>query len=634
MQLIYPETGSDKSQGWWLALLLGALGLLVRQYVYGYVDHTEQLPMIFRQLDPGYLQNDFFVNATALFGPRFYFVRLVAFLARAVPLPALFLIFTYAVYVAVAWLSYATAYELFGHSRLGAALAAASILAQEGFGLCWGTDFLLVGFFIPGLLVRPFLYYAVASFLRDRPWSVAAAAALSTLFHPTLGMEVGLLLLGLSALFRRRRAGAWLAPLAGLALLAAAGWLLWGRHPAPRIADATFIELLARFRHPAAYLPSSFHGYKATVLFLLALFLSWRWWMERAESDRAAGWRLLSLVAALLLLGLGGYLFVEVWPTRLWTTANLFRLFFILKWLGVLLIAATVARLLERREDGISPLPAAVILAGNNEAYAWLVFGGHVAVAAQRCWARLREPPGRYLFAALLLSLAAAILYARGLKRETCGVGMMLAVAIAFAWPRRRAWRFAAPALLTGLGIAAVFFPSRPWNDALLSPLRLLRPVYDLSQQKRPREERPLVELAAFAKAATPPQAVFLTPPDTDFGRFRLLAERAMVVSFLEFPFQEPAMVEWKKRLDDCYGDSGEGGLAAPEAMARRYAAISDAQLARLAATYGAAYAVLRPTPPTRYPVLFANQAFRLVRLLPPPGDRGRDGPSFPAPRK
>ena len=70
-------------------------------YGYGVSDQAEQLPLIFRAMDSGYLANDFFVNAASEFGPRFYYVHTMAFIGTYVPLPAAFFIIWALTYVAL-----------------------------------------------------------------------------------------------------------------------------------------------------------------------------------------------------------------------------------------------------------------------------------------------------------------------------------------------------------------------------------------------------------------------------------------------------------------------------------------------------------------------------------------------------
>lgn len=80
------RVGSDE------VLFLALLGLMatVLGYRFGFGNQIEQLPLVMRALDASYLTNDFYVESASGFGPRFYYVHLVAGLARVAPLPVVF----------------------------------------------------------------------------------------------------------------------------------------------------------------------------------------------------------------------------------------------------------------------------------------------------------------------------------------------------------------------------------------------------------------------------------------------------------------------------------------------------------------------------------------------------------------
>lgn len=54
-------------------------------------------------------------------------------------------------------------------------------------------------------------------------------------------------------------------------------------------------------------------------------------------------------------------------------------------------------------------------------------------------------------------------------------------------------------------------------------------------------------ELALWVKNHTPPDTIFLVPPE--FEQFRLISNRAIVADWKAFPFQEEAMIEWADRM-------------------------------------------------------------------------------------
>ena len=121
------------------------------------------------------------------------------------------------------------------------------------------------------------------------------------------------------------------------------------------------------------------------------------------------------------------------------------------------------------------------------------------------------------------------------------------------------------------------------------------------------------VEAARFARENTPGNAVFLTPPV--FGKFRLIARRAMVVDWRSFPFQDRAMVEWQRRMFDCYGIPGAVGLAARAESDENYRKIRDSEIEKLQIKYGFSYAVLYRETPTDFPVTYQNRKYKIVLL-------------------
>jgi len=67
-------------------------------------------------------------------------------------------------------------------------------------------------------------------------------------------------------------------------------------------------------------------------------------------------------------------------------------------------------------------------------------------------------------------------------------------------------------------------------------------------------------ELSKFAKENTPEDSTFLTPPN--WGQFRVLARRAIVVDFKSFLFSDREMLEWYNRIISCYGEPTNAGFS------------------------------------------------------------------------
>jgi hypothetical protein len=106
---------------------------------------------------------------------------------------------------------------------------------------------------------------------------------------------------------------------------------------------------------------------------------------------------------------------------------------------------------------------------------------------------------------------------------------------------------------------------------------------------------------------------VFLAPPD--LGIFRLAAERALVVDFKAFPFQAAAMLEWRRRLADSYGDTDAVGWKALDELREHYREVDANTLARSRERYGASYAIVPRTAPTAAPVVYENARYKVLAL-------------------
>ena len=111
-------------------------------------DQAEQLPAVFRIMDPSYLANDFFVNAAAEFGPRFYYSHTLALLANFVPLPAVVAVLWLSAFVGVAVVTAFMARELSG-SVLGGMVAVVLITLPEPFDLGSSASYCTTRFWCP-----------------------------------------------------------------------------------------------------------------------------------------------------------------------------------------------------------------------------------------------------------------------------------------------------------------------------------------------------------------------------------------------------------------------------------------------------------------------------------------------------
>jgi hypothetical protein len=620
----------------WTVLLFSVLiGLMATLWGYRYGDgnQIEQLPIVMRAVNPAYLTNDFFTNATQDFGPRALFADFVAWLARTVTalrgqvpasqgqlaLPGVYLGLTILANAAIAFITARFGRDLFEGSDMAGLVSAAAVMTLKSFWL--GYSNIIYDYFLePAHLAMPFILLAIWAGLRQRPVACILAAGIATLVHPLMGLETGALMLGVMAVNAVRLKFFGVRPslkgdctrsswvrlgLSGLAFGGFAALILAPYAMEKQIDASLFIQILAFFRHPHHYVPSSFGGwqYLQALVFLIPAGIAWFYGMKRAARLRSLTFPMLALAAFLGLLCLGGYLFVEVFPSRLWTTAQTFRLLFMVKWLGLVVTAGWVGAQLETsREGGFWPF---VLLASLvSQVTLFLAFGVHLL----RDWTRQRLPAARPLLMdgpVLLVMVPLLLVFPPDAHIYILFPLFSLMALCLFYWRRR--WLAIGVNLILTAAVVAVLLAGNRFLPA--SALALAdRPVITLSQLSGDD-----IDVAAFAQANTPADAIFLTPPN--LGEFRYTAERAIVVDFDAFPFQDQAMAEWQQRIFDCYGVPTLKGFDAEPEMRDHYTAITQADIVRLQVKYGFTYAVLYRSTPTSFPVLYQNTTYMLIRI-------------------
>ena len=590
-------------------------------YNYGTGNQVEQLPIVLRALDHSFLSEDFFVNAGESYGPRYYYAVFLASLTRwsGLPLYLVILGFTLLANSMTALVSGLAARDLFDRSLNAGLLAICAVMGLKTFWL-GGSNTIFRNFLEPSHLVMPLLLTAVWAGLRQRPLVVALAASSSALIHPLVGLEVGALMLGVvftcwllsrlwPALSAAQPAPAGRIALSALLLAGSALFMLAPYFSLDRIDVEWFIYIVAYLRHPHHYLPSTFGilQYVQAAAFLLSTAVAAYLAARHTSGFRDFLLALGVLAAALVVLCLGGYIFVELIPTRIWVTAQVFRLLFIAKWLGLILMSGWAAM----RVSGFS---------GEKLSYSgWTLMGALMAapaMAAAFCfeWARDRAALKSWQRS---LTVLAALAVVAGLAFNGLDLRVYLLfpifVLIAMLLSRWRfSWRFFAA---YGLALAVVLLFLFQ-NIVVLPPLiaeQVDAPIVTLDDLSGEQ-----VDVAKYARRNTPPDAVFLTSPK--LGEFRLLAERAIVVDFKSFPFQDAAMLEWYQRLEDCCGDALHQGWAAEKAMTIEYRRLDDAKLLHLQNLYDFDYAVLFNDTATAFPVLFEGHKYKIISMVDPAG--------------
>lgn len=604
----------------WLPLLLFCVsaGLLATLWGYNYSSGNaeEQLPFIFRALDPSFLENDFFTNTSILYGPRFFFSEFVAFFARIIPLATTFFLLTLAANIAIAFISAQISKYFFPRSRFSIFLAAAGVLTLKTFWLGY-SNIIYRNFLEPEHLAMPLILLGFYLILKRKYVPAALSFGVASLFHTLLGLEIGWILFGVVILdliiqkVKKESQKSRLLPLEiSLVVLAAFSiGLLYPYTLQPSISANEFIHLVAYVRHPHHYLPSTFEPwqYGQAAVYLLGFGFAFWFALKRSESLRVHKRFLITIGALITLLCVGGYLFVEVWPSRLWTSAQMFRLPYLIKWFSIILLTGWVGNMIENPADKESRLLGVSAAVG-------LVTPVSLAFVPLALWARTVIMPRLKMSQKLLsdvviliLTLGLAVIYKPEFRTWACYLVLFAAVWMIIFLKSKKV------RLLAGIGLPLVFSTLFLLFSSTLTPPSFLKyevPIFSLF-----KTTGEVAEVAAFAKANTPSDAVFYTPPR--MGEFRYLADRAIVVDFAAFPFQDLSMREWYRRIADCYGVSPLLGFDSLTQLNLTVYRITDEELMTLSEKYGFKYAVVYDSTNTNFPLIFRTQTFKLVQIIP-----------------
>ncbi|MCH7824969.1 MAG: hypothetical protein IH849_09230, partial [Acidobacteria bacterium] len=242
-------------------VLAGVLGTLAGGYMFGEVNQVEHLPMIFRIMDADYLTQDFYVNTTVDFNPRFYYVWLLAKAGAWIPLPWLFVVLTClanGLIVAVTW---HVARQLSGRSDVAAVLGCAMVLAINAFNE-GGAAQLPRSFLGPALLARPFAMLGLWLTIRGESVRPVLLFLVAIALHPLVGAETAGVALAAAAIAatweavgKRRSwrviAGGVFGRLAAMAAaLGAAMYFLYFSERAGSVSTERFIHIIAETRAP------------------------------------------------------------------------------------------------------------------------------------------------------------------------------------------------------------------------------------------------------------------------------------------------------------------------------------------------------------------------------------------------
>lgn len=568
---------------------------------------TESTVGVYKALDPGFLPHDAFVATLQGFHYQYFYVEMVAAFARLFgTTPEITLSFT--ALAALLMAAAATVYAIRIVLQVGTAeaLLAATLLAAPLFIVGGWT--LLLSFPRPWPFAQPFMIAGIGLALSGNILSAMVLIGFGSLFHPLLGGVVGAACFGaswLAGLLQRPDERSFVASVFDRQhLKAAAAFVILllpnavpalRRLSAFRLDDRIFVELIAFYRHPEHYIASGWPvgEFAAFGCAMIAGILMWR--AAPVARIKLRFWILAALFSALLI---AGYVFVEVWPTRLGGALMGFRYSI---YLHLLLIFAGSRFLLDRILGGRFDQR----LWGYALLFAWLAArdGFSVFAVVLAWWSFGRSPgdPGRSRVSAGAAGLAAFF---------------ALAIMPPILHGVHSAMGYAAAAVLLAAGAeCAMRLRERPYHKALYAaPLVLFGLALSGAADAPRRDERTFAaeyDIARKTAELTPPDAVIVAPPGLD--AVRVVGRRTLYVGF-EFPFLDDQIVDWARRAQALWGNAPLNA----DRLRDRFNDIPDSRFRELATAGGATHVILLSGSRTRLPILYRNSQYILARIAGP----------------
>lgn len=589
-----------------LLMMLALLPLIGAQFGYG--NQIEQILIAERLRDPSFAAHDFFLASASGFGPRIYYARALAAAQSVLPLPVVIhggmVLFS----LLLASVAYMTARRVLGAGWVGAGLAAVMAVANGSFSLGL-AGYLRFDSFQPANPAVALAFLGVLGLLLGRVWLALPAFVLAGLLHPLIGAEVAATAYAavlITVLFVPRGPddpGTRALPVAlsGLAFGAAmvVAWAVPTLGGDQVGGPAPVFDIVAAFRAPHHYLGLDFprRSWLVAGLFVAALLVAIIAHLNDRGVSRGTA-ALILMAAAALGLCFASLYFVDIAHSDLWSTAQVFRMLMIVKWVGFLFLGWFFGHAIARH-GAPAALIAGLAVLSTADAHGYAVA---IAVTALLALAPARDRMPVSWAIAAVASLAIAF-YMRRFGIGDQGARVALGLALLWLLAGDTPLRQLSAVAITAVALIATFVTR---HEGFLG-WHALRAQYTWSDLTGADHR-----IARAAGEVSPEGAIWVLPPELE--NFRILAHRGVVVDFTSIPFGGAGMTDWRARVDAVYGPVAGSGFAAQKSMDENYRTAPGLEAAR---DYGATFAVLYRDTPWTGPVLAENETYVAVPIGP-----------------
>ena len=319
--------------------------------------------------DPHFLPKDVAINQFfEHFNARIFSIMAISFLSQFFKLHNVIFFLTLAVNIGTSLIAYHTCKYLYKNEFAGLVGSLFSMTLQTFFIISASSTSFYNLQIHQQMLSQPFVLAAFYYCLKKNAIGTAICAGLATLIHSLIAVQLGLLFLAsifLVQWMHQKDLKAWLPKyLVGLFFFAFLFSLTGLDYLASKgsLSNEEFIKIF-RFRiahqtdpsyaffHLEYYLPIL----GLTIGCLIAFFAIFQYWKKLDIARMEVAKQIQIMLAILIGVFIGGYVLVEIIPSRLWVTAQVLRNIIIVKWMFLCFIAGYAGFLisdLNKRKDG------------------------------------------------------------------------------------------------------------------------------------------------------------------------------------------------------------------------------------------------------------------------------------------
>jgi hypothetical protein len=577
------------------------IGVLISFYQYRYFGamQIDMLPIIFRDLDPNFLKNDFYTNVSAGFNEDFIFAKIVGWGSLLFSLPIVFFGFTILSNIGISLGGFFAARDLSKKDNLTGIIASILLITNSTFQ--WGNrDLIYRSELTPEHLIMPLILLAIWMGIKQRPLLVGLFAGLATFCHPLTGPGIGgliLLQIFITQAYHKQL------NIRLILRLVAGGLMLFGPlilYLIPyynsfeyRISDELFIEIMTA-RFPQHYLASYFLTplkLFTGIAFIVATFFSWKKWNQEIKPLKEFYFSILPISVMLALLFLIGWLFSEVWPTRFMYTLHPFRFLLLLKVYGLIAFALYAGTILNSSATIKTKISTGIAL-----------FYPPLLLIQQVIIQKAKNIP-LVLFLGYLVFFYLTEDYTRSAYEPFV---LFFGLLMLFLF-NRRYFQIAGLLLLAGVSFNLLLAPklSLPHRMEKALEKRFRPEIY--SDSKVSSE----VELARYIKNNTPENSLLLVMPKQ--GRLRILANRALVVDGYGIPMNDRGLKEWWYRMNAVYNKGNDISFRHIRETYPNYMKLTDSDLIELQEEFKFNFAVIKSSIETKHSIVYENEDYKLV---------------------